>query len=42
MVFVVAGYAIGPAILARRLDGLSTVAVMAMSLSLCALTLLLL
>jgi drug/metabolite transporter (DMT)-like permease len=37
MVFVVAGYAIGPAILARRLDGLSTVAVMAMSLSLCAL-----
>jgi drug/metabolite transporter (DMT)-like permease len=37
MAFVVAGYAIGPAILARRLGGLSTVAVMALSLSLCAL-----
>jgi drug/metabolite transporter (DMT)-like permease len=31
------GYAVGPAILARRLAGLSTVAVMALSLSLCAL-----
>jgi drug/metabolite transporter (DMT)-like permease len=33
---VVVGYAIGPAILARRLDGLPTVAVMALSLALCA------
>jgi drug/metabolite transporter (DMT)-like permease len=33
---VVVGYAVGPAILARRLGGLSTVAVMALSLSLCA------
>ena len=37
MVPVVIGYSIGPAILARRLDGLSTVAVMAMAVSLCAL-----
>jgi drug/metabolite transporter (DMT)-like permease len=36
MTVVVIGYAIGPAILARRLAGVSTVAVMAMSLSLCA------
>lgn len=34
---VVVGYALGPAILARRLAGLSNVAVMAFSLSLCAL-----
>jgi drug/metabolite transporter (DMT)-like permease len=34
---VVIGYALGPAILARRLDGLSNVAVMALSLALCAL-----
>ena len=34
---VVVGYAIGPAILARRLSGQSNVAVMAFSLSLCAL-----
>ena len=34
---VVVGYAIGPAILARRLAGLSSVGVMALSLSLCAL-----
>jgi len=33
---VVVGYAIGPAILSRRLDGLSSVAVMALSLVLCA------
>jgi drug/metabolite transporter (DMT)-like permease len=33
---VVVGYAIGPAILARRLDGLPTVAVMSLSLALCA------
>ncbi|MEA2518018.1 MAG: hypothetical protein QOF49_98, partial [Chloroflexota bacterium] len=33
---VVVGYAIGPAILARRLGGLPTVAVMALSLTLCA------
>jgi drug/metabolite transporter (DMT)-like permease len=33
---VVVGYALGPAILARRLDGLPTVAVMALSLALCA------
>jgi drug/metabolite transporter (DMT)-like permease len=37
MAVVVLGYAIGPAILARRLSGLSNVAVMAFSLSLCAL-----
>jgi drug/metabolite transporter (DMT)-like permease len=37
MGFVVVGYALGPAILARRLGGLSNVAVMALSLSLCAL-----
>jgi drug/metabolite transporter (DMT)-like permease len=37
MALVVVGYALGPAILARRLAGLSTVAVMALSLSLCAL-----
>lgn len=34
---VVVGYAFGPAILARRLDGLPTVGIMAISLSLCAL-----
>ena len=34
---VVLGYALGPAILARRLAGLSSVGVMALSLSLCAL-----
>lgn len=34
---VIVGYALGPAILARRLAGLSSVAVMAFSLSLCAL-----
>ena len=34
---VVLGYAVGPAILSRRLAGLSTVGVMALSLSLCAL-----
>jgi drug/metabolite transporter (DMT)-like permease len=34
---VVVGYALGPAILARRLDGLPTVGVMAVSLGLCAL-----
>ncbi|HET8587640.1 MAG TPA: DMT family transporter [Candidatus Limnocylindria bacterium] len=34
---VVIGYAVGPAILARRLDGLSSVGVMALSLALCAL-----
>lgn len=34
---VVVGYAVGPAILARRLGGLSSVGVMALSLSLCAL-----
>ena len=34
---VVIGYAIGPAILSRRLAGLSSVGVMALSLSLCAL-----
>jgi len=33
---VVVGYAVGPAILARRLDGLSSVGVMALSLTLCA------
>jgi drug/metabolite transporter (DMT)-like permease len=33
---VVVGYAVGPAILARRLDGLPTVGVMALSLALCA------
>ncbi len=37
MGLVVVGYAVGPAILARRLAGVSTVAVMALSLSLCAL-----
>jgi drug/metabolite transporter (DMT)-like permease len=36
VVIVVVGYAVGPAILARRLDGLSTVGVMALSLALCA------
>jgi drug/metabolite transporter (DMT)-like permease len=36
MTVVVIGYAVGPAILARRLAGVSTVAVMALSLSLCA------
>jgi len=35
--FVVVGYALGPAILARRLNGLPSVGVMALSLSLCAL-----
>jgi len=34
---VVVGYAVGPAILARRLGGLSSVGVMALSLALCAL-----
>ncbi len=33
---VVVGYALGPAILARRLDGLPTLGVMAVSLTLCA------
>ena len=33
---VVVGYAIGPAILSRRLDGVSSVGVMALSLGLCA------
>ena len=37
MSLVVIGYAVGPAILGRRLAGLSPVAVMAFSLSLCAL-----
>jgi drug/metabolite transporter (DMT)-like permease len=37
MAFVVVGYAVGPAILARRLAGLPAVGVMALSLSLCAL-----
>lgn len=37
MAVVVVGYALGPAIMSRRLAGLSTVAVMAFSLSLCAL-----
>jgi drug/metabolite transporter (DMT)-like permease len=37
MAFVVVGYAVGPAILARRLGGLPAVGVMALSLSLCAL-----
>jgi drug/metabolite transporter (DMT)-like permease len=37
MAIVVIGYALGPAILARRLAGLSPVAVMALALSLCAL-----
>ena len=37
MAVVVTGYAVGPAIMARRLGGLSTVAVMAISLSVCAL-----
>ena len=35
--FVVVGYAIGPAILSRRLAGMSSVGVMALSLGLCAL-----
>jgi len=34
---VVVGYALGPAILGRRLDGLPTVGIMAVSLTLCAL-----
>jgi drug/metabolite transporter (DMT)-like permease len=37
MTVVVIGYAVGPAILARRLAGVSAVGVMALSLSLCAL-----
>jgi drug/metabolite transporter (DMT)-like permease len=37
MALVVIGYAIGPAILARRLAGVSAVGVMALSISLCAL-----
>jgi drug/metabolite transporter (DMT)-like permease len=37
MAFVVVGYAVGPAILARQLGGLPSVGVMALSLSLCAL-----
>jgi drug/metabolite transporter (DMT)-like permease len=36
MAIVVVGYAVGPAILARRLGGLPTVGVMALSLALCA------
>ncbi len=36
MAVVVVGYAVGPAILSRRLGGLSNVSVMALSLSLCA------
>jgi drug/metabolite transporter (DMT)-like permease len=36
VVVVVIGYAVGPAILARRLGGLPTVGVMAVSLALCA------
>ena len=36
MAVVVLGYALGPAIMARRLGGLSTVAVMALCLSMCA------
>lgn len=36
MAVVVVGYAVGPAILSRRLGGLSNVSVMAFSLSLCA------
>jgi len=36
IVIVVIGYAVGPAILARRLGGLPTVGVMALSLALCA------
>jgi drug/metabolite transporter (DMT)-like permease len=36
MAVVVCGYAIGPAIMSRRLGGLSTVAVMAICLTLCA------
>jgi drug/metabolite transporter (DMT)-like permease len=36
IVVVVVGYAVGPAILARRLGGLPTVGVMALSLTLCA------
>ena len=36
MAVVVVGYAVGPAIMARRLGGLSNVSVMALSLSLCA------
>jgi drug/metabolite transporter (DMT)-like permease len=36
IVVVVIGYAVGPAILARRLGGLPTVGVMALSLALCA------
>jgi drug/metabolite transporter (DMT)-like permease len=34
--FVVIGYAVGPAILSRRLDGLPSVGIMALSLALCA------
>jgi drug/metabolite transporter (DMT)-like permease len=34
---VVVGYAVGPAILARRLDGLPSIGIMAVSLALCAL-----
>ncbi len=37
MALVVIGYAVGPAILSRRLGGLPSVGVMALSLSLCAL-----
>ncbi len=37
MAFVVLGYAVGPAILARRLNGLSAVGVQSLSLGLCAL-----
>jgi drug/metabolite transporter (DMT)-like permease len=37
MIFVVVGYAVGPAILARRLAGLPSVGVMAMAVTLCAL-----
>jgi drug/metabolite transporter (DMT)-like permease len=36
ILFVVVGYALGPAILARRLDGLPSIGVMSLSLTLCA------
>ena len=36
ILFVVVGYAVGPAILVRRLGGLSSLAIMAVSLTLCA------
>jgi drug/metabolite transporter (DMT)-like permease len=37
VLLVVVGYAVGPAILSRRLDGLPSIGVMALSLTLCAL-----